>query len=130
MPFRVARAILYLLGFAFLFGGFYFLLYSQEMFLNLRGFGVDTSNELVFWKTLTFAYMITISSLSFLIAYNIKAYWRAIPVLILAKLSSSLTGFAFYITSGVDLGAVIFAVDFPLALLLIAIYFWILRVRG
>ncbi|MCS7143858.1 MAG: hypothetical protein NZ879_02425 [Archaeoglobaceae archaeon] len=129
MQFMIARSICYLLSLIFLFGGFYFLLYSEDLFSNLQKFGIDTKNEIIFWKTLTFAYMITISALSFLVAQNITLYWRAIPVLVIAKLSSSLTGLAFY-TTGVALGGVIFVVDFPLAVLFVAIYFWILKVKG
>lgn len=129
MSLRVVRVICYLLGIVFLIGGFYFLLYPENLFLNLKSFGIDTSNEIVFWKILTFAYMITISALSFLVAQNITIYWRAIPVLILAKLSSSLTGLVFY-TNGIALGGVVFAVDFPLAVLFAGIYLWVLRVKG
>lgn len=129
MLFKVARVVCYSLSLVFFAGGFYFLLYPEDLFSNIQRLGVDTSNEIVFWKTLTFAYMITISALSFIIAQNITIYWRVIPVLIIAKLSSSLTGLVFYFT-GIFLGIVIFGVDFPLAIFFVALYFWILKVKG
>ncbi|MEM0215889.1 MAG: hypothetical protein QXI54_03890 [Archaeoglobaceae archaeon] len=127
--FRIAKLICYLLSAIFLLGSFYFLLDSEGLFSNLQKLGVNTSNEIIFWKTLTFAYMITISALTFLIAQNITIYWRLFSVLVVAKLSSSITGFIFYI-NGFALGGVIFAVDFPLAILFLVLYFWILKVRG
>jgi len=129
MSLRVIKVICYLLGLAFLLCGFYLLLLSEELLLSLKGLGISVEGETAFWKALAFAYMITISALSFVVARNVALYWRIILVLALAKFSSSLAGIAFYV-HGFDLGGLVFAVDFPLAMLFTALYLWALKVKG
>lgn len=126
----VIKIICYILGLIFLLSGFYYLIYPENLFSNLENYGIDTKDEIVFWKTLTFAYMITISALAVVVAHNVALYWRVLPVLVLAKLSSSLTGLKFYLNRGSDLGVLIFAVDFPLAVLFAVMYVWVLKVKG
>lgn len=129
MSLRLIRALCYVLGFAFLFSGFYYLLFPEHLFSTIQSLGINVENEVVFWKALAFAYMITISALSLLIAQNIAIQWRGLLVLTIAKLSSSLTGLGLYLLGG-GLGLAIFVVDFPLAILFLALYLWILKVKG
>lgn len=133
IEFRVARAFCWLSFIIFLLAGFYFLLFPESLgsFISETGnvLKTEVGEEINFWKSLTFAYMMTIAFLALLITTNITVYWRFLFVLFIAKISSSAAALTFFLNGGGFYSLVIVFTDLPLALLFIGLYLWIWKSR-
>uniref|UniRef100_A0A7C3REN7 Uncharacterized protein n=1 Tax=Archaeoglobus fulgidus TaxID=2234 RepID=A0A7C3REN7_ARCFL len=133
IEFKVAKAFCLLSFVIFLFVGFYFFLFPKSLEIVILETGkllkVERGDEINFWRSLTFAYMMTIAFLALLIASNVTIYWRFLIVLFIAKVSSSSAALTFFLSGGGFYSLVITFVDFPLALFFIGLYLWIWKNR-
>ena len=134
IEFRVAKAVCWLSFVIFFLAGFYFLLFPENLGNIISETGkmlrIESGEELNFWKSLTFAYMMTIAFLAALIATNITIYWRFLFVLFVAKISSSATALMFFLNGGGFYSLVIAFTDLPLALIFIGLYIWVRKNRA
>jgi hypothetical protein len=133
IEFRVAKTVCWLSFIIFLLAGFYFLLFPKNLGNVISETGkvlkIERGEEINFWRSLTFAYMMTIAFLAVLIATNVTIYWRFLFVLFIAKISSSAAALTFFLNGGGFYSLVIAFTDLPLALVFIGLYVWIWKSR-
>lgn len=99
IEFKVAKVVCWVFFVTFLIAGFYFFLLPEnlENIISVVGesLKVEIGEEINFWKSLAFAYMITIAFIAALIATNVTIYWRFLLILFVAKISSSTAALIF-----------------------------------
>jgi hypothetical protein len=138
IEFRVSKILCYVFSLTFFLFGFYLILVPSHLVNFIGELGIQTGvhseikpfDEILFWRILSFAYMMTIAFLAFLIAANITIYWRFLLVLFVAKIASSLSALGFFLSGGSILTFAIFISDFPLSILFLGLYIWIRSRRG
>ena len=135
---KVLRAVSLLYALAFIGTTLVFILFPQVLFGIINGISGAVAPGLPpaadsgkFWLSMTVSMMVTITVLSLFIFRDVNANYRMAVPLAFAKFTSSLCGLGFFAAGflfpctkwNTLANLVIFITDFPLGVLILALYF-------